>query len=59
MPIYLIWLLIVLVVSGAAGIGFALGNLITSVLAFIGAAFVVFMLWEPLIQPAIKRIMNK
>ena len=59
MPVYLVWLLILLAVSGVAGLGFTLGSGLGLVLAFIGASFVVFILWEPLLKPAIARVMKK
>ena len=59
MPVYLVWLLILFALSGVAGLGFSLGDGLGSVLAVIGASFVVSILWEPLLKPAIARIMNK
>ena len=59
MPVYLVWLLILLAVSGVAGLGFTLGSGLGSVLALIGAGFVIVILWEPLIKPAIERVMKK
>jgi hypothetical protein len=59
MPVYLVWLLIVLAVSGVAGLGFTLGSGLGLGLAFVGASFIVFILWDPLIKPAIARVMKK
>ena len=59
MPVYLVWLLILLAVSGVAGLGFTLGSGLGSILTIIGAGFVIFILWEPLIKPAITRVMKK
>lgn len=59
MPVYLVWLLILLAVSTVGGFGFSFGGWLSLILSFIGASFVVCILWEPLIKPAIARVMKK
>jgi hypothetical protein len=59
MPAYLVYVLIILALSTAAGVGFKAGSDLVQMFTAIGFGVVIIALWEPLIKPLIERITKK
>lgn len=55
MPVYLIYVLIILALSVAAGLGDKISDGLFGILAMVGLVVIVSALWEPLIKPLIKK----
>jgi len=56
MPVYLIYILIVLAAGTVAGVGFRLGSWLVAILAIIGFVVVVAVLYKPLREAIIEKI---